>query len=79
MKNNEMLNDPEFAEIIEIEAERVKKETEFKKQYHSGLKITISNKCNNGKIFYEIEGVEKLRQKYNKLVDILNEKGVING
>ena len=67
---DKLLNDPEFDKILEEETDRVERETEFKKQYHRGLKIVISK----GNIFYEVEGVEKLRQKYNKLVDILNER-----
>lgn len=67
---DKLLNNAEFAEIIDIETDRVERESEFKKQYHRGLKVVISK----GNIFYEVEGVEKLRQKYNKLVDILNER-----
>ena len=65
-----MLNDPEFSKIIDEETEKVESETEFKKQYNKGLKLYLSS----GKIIYEDEGVEKLRQRYNKLVDILNKR-----
>ena len=45
----------------------------FKKQYHSGLKLYWDMK--SGKKYYEIDGVEDLRQRHNKLVDIVNGKG----
>ena len=68
------MNDPEFAEIIEQEAEKVEKESKFKKQYHRGLKLYVKGDS----VYYGVQGVMNLVEKHNKLVDILNKKGVIN-
>ena len=69
-----MMNDPEFAEIIEQETEKVEKEYKFKKQYHRGLKLYVKG----DNVYYGVQGVMNLVEKHNKLVDILNKKGVIN-
>ena len=54
------LNDPMYREMQLI------LEKEFNKMYrvkHSDLKIFV----HKGKVYYEYEGVEKLRQKYEQL------------
>ena len=73
LQNSDM-NDPEFAEIIEQETEKVEKESKFKKQYHRGLKLYVKGDS----VYYGVQGVMNLVEKHNKLVDILNKKGVIN-
>ena len=53
---------------------KVEKEYKFKKQYHRGLKLYVKG----DNVYYGVQGVMNLVEKHNKLVDILNKKGVIN-
>lgn len=65
------MNTPEIAEIIEEATEEVEKEYRLKKVEPSELKIYVSMK---GKIYYELNDVRVLKEKYNKLVDEVNER-----
>lgn len=71
----ELLNEPEFAEIIETESQKVENLYKFKKVKHSELKIYVSKK---GKVYYEHGSVMELRRRHDELVDILNKKGITN-
>tara|TARA_B100000902_G_C26592190_1_gene566383 strand:- start:118 stop:351 length:234 start_codon:yes stop_codon:yes gene_type:complete len=71
----ELLNEPEFAEIIEIEASKIEELYKFKKVKHSDLKIYVSK---SGKVYYEHGSVMELRKRHDELVDILNKKGITN-
>ena len=67
----ELLNDPEFAEIIEIETAKIENLYKYKKVKHSDLKIYVSKK---GKVYYEHDSVMDLVKRHDKLVDKINER-----
>ena len=71
----ELLNEPEFAEIIETESQKIEELYKFKKVKHSDLKIYVSK---SGKVYYEHGSVMELRKRHDELVDILNKKGIKN-
>ena len=71
----ELLNEPEFAEIIETESQKLEELYKFKKVKHSELKIYVSK---SGKVYYEHGSVMELRRRHDELVDILNKKGITN-
>ncbi len=71
-ENKDLLNDPEFSDIID-EAEREISENEkFKPVRDKDLKIYWDMKT--GKRYYEVDSVMKLVEKYDKLVKKLNER-----
>ena len=71
-ENKDLLNDPEFSDIID-EAEREISENEkFKPVRDKDLEIYWDMKT--GKRYYEVDSVMKLVEKYDKLVKKLNER-----
>jgi len=66
-----MLNDPEFAEIIELSEEEIDSQYKLKKVMEKELKIYVSKK---GKVYYEHDSVMDLVKRHDKLVDKINER-----
>ena len=67
--SNEMLNNPEFSDIID-EATKELETKPLRKVRNTDLKIHL----NKGNIYYEYEGVMDLVEKHDRLVDLINEK-----
>ena len=58
----DFLNDTEYKEM-QLILEGEEKKMRMQRIKNSDLKISVYN----GRVYYEYEGVEKLRQKYEKL------------
>ena len=58
----DFLNDTEYKEM-QLIIEEEEKKMRMQRIKNSDLKISVYN----GRVYYEYEGVEKLRQKYEKL------------
>ena len=66
-----MLNDPEFAEIIELSEKEIDNQYKLKKVMDKELKIYVSKK---GKVYYEHDSVMDLVRRHYELVDKINER-----
>tara|TARA_Y100000004_G_scaffold197090_2_gene269678 strand:+ start:2670 stop:2897 length:228 start_codon:yes stop_codon:yes gene_type:complete len=66
-----MLNDPEFAEIIELSEKEIDNQYKLKKVMDKELKIYVSKK---GKVYYEHDSVMDLVRRHDELVDKINER-----